>query len=242
MRDFATGDLHVIDYEYGSYNYRGYEFGNHFCEWIIDYSYPKHPKYMLKPAQYPTENQKETLFRSYLTKLNELQGKKGPVTKEQIYELQKEADYFIMVPHFAWSLWAIVQAGSSKIDFGYMEYAIERIEQYFELKEKLFLKYKLYGTPADGVKLFEERLKFYNDKVHEGEAVLENKKQEKILAENLARRLVAEAQQSEDILKEHQLALEEAQKEFDHVTEERIKAEQVAQLTKDALSKAEKEA
>lgn len=33
----------VIDYEYCSYNYRGFDIANHFCEWVYDYSNERPP-------------------------------------------------------------------------------------------------------------------------------------------------------------------------------------------------------
>ncbi|KAF3836844.1 hypothetical protein F7725_004308, partial [Dissostichus mawsoni] len=35
----TTDRLMLIDFEYSSYNYRGFDFGNHFCEWMYDYTY-----------------------------------------------------------------------------------------------------------------------------------------------------------------------------------------------------------
>ena len=32
----GTEILHLIDYEYASYNYRGFDFGNHFAEWCVN--------------------------------------------------------------------------------------------------------------------------------------------------------------------------------------------------------------
>jgi len=223
MRSYSSGELHAIDYEYGSYNYRGYEFGNHFCEWIIDYSYPHHPNYKLKPEQYPTYTQREVLFRAYLTKLKQLQGKTPTVSSEEIQQLQTEADYFIMAPHLAWALWGIVQAGSSKIEFGYMEYSLGRIEQYFELKENLIIKYHLYDSHEDGIKVLESQLERYINKSSKIETDLIKTKLDKKKVEKLW----------EDI--------DKAKAAFTKAEGERIKAEKEEALVKERLSKAEKE-
>lgn len=29
----------LVDFEYSSYNYRGFDIGNYFCEWVYDYIY-----------------------------------------------------------------------------------------------------------------------------------------------------------------------------------------------------------
>lgn len=36
-------ELVVIDFEYCSYNYRGFDVANHFLEWQFDYTAPKYP-------------------------------------------------------------------------------------------------------------------------------------------------------------------------------------------------------
>jgi thiamine kinase-like enzyme len=38
LHNNVTHELHFIDFEYSNYNYRGFDFGNHFCEWMIEYS------------------------------------------------------------------------------------------------------------------------------------------------------------------------------------------------------------
>lgn len=41
--------LRIIDFEYGSYNYRGFDFGNHFCEWTLDYTATEWPRFRYMP-------------------------------------------------------------------------------------------------------------------------------------------------------------------------------------------------
>ena len=36
-----------------------------------------------------------------------------------------------------WAMWAVVQAARSEIHFGYMEYAVQRLEQYYKWKKTL---------------------------------------------------------------------------------------------------------
>ncbi|CAB0017013.1 unnamed protein product [Nesidiocoris tenuis] len=43
----TSDSLVVIDFEYCSYNYRGFDFANHFCEWFYDYS-NQEPPYFYK--------------------------------------------------------------------------------------------------------------------------------------------------------------------------------------------------
>lgn len=49
--------LMLIDFEYSSYNYRGFDIGNHFCEWMYDYNYEKYPFFRANILKYPTKKQ-----------------------------------------------------------------------------------------------------------------------------------------------------------------------------------------
>nr|XP_020469891.1 choline/ethanolamine kinase-like isoform X2 [Monopterus albus] len=49
--------LMLIDFEYSSYNYRGFDLGNHFCEWMYDYTYKQWPFYKATLENYPTREQ-----------------------------------------------------------------------------------------------------------------------------------------------------------------------------------------
>jgi len=110
--------------------------------WIIKKK--EYPKFELKPQLYPTESQQKEFITSYLTKYKQLGGEANTqVTEDEINKLQKEVDHFSPVPHLMWALWGIIQSGSSSIDFGYLEFSVGRIEQYFRLKDKLVTKHNL---------------------------------------------------------------------------------------------------
>lgn len=50
--------LVLIDYEYCSYNHRGFDLANHFIEWAYDYTNPNYPYFYEKFDQYPSLEQK----------------------------------------------------------------------------------------------------------------------------------------------------------------------------------------
>ncbi|KAM9854126.1 choline/ethanolamine kinase [Aulostomus maculatus] len=132
----STERLMLIDFEYSSYNYRGFDFGNHFCEWMYDYTYNQWPFYKAKPEDYPTREQQLHFMRSYLAE----QRKSTDVPKDQAQIEEAmiiEANRFALASHFLWGLWSIIQAKISKIEFGYMDYAQCRFDAYFKQK-KLF--------------------------------------------------------------------------------------------------------
>ncbi|XP_024111310.1 choline kinase alpha isoform X3 [Pongo abelii] len=130
--------LMLIDFEYSSYNYRGFDIGNHFCEWMYDYSYEKYPFFRANIRKYPTNKQQLHFISSYLPAFqNDFENlnteEKSIIEEEMLLEVNR----FALASHFLWGLWSIVQAKISSIEFGYMDYAQARFDAYFHQKRKL---------------------------------------------------------------------------------------------------------
>uniref|UniRef100_A0A8C6YEG4 ethanolamine kinase n=1 Tax=Naja naja TaxID=35670 RepID=A0A8C6YEG4_NAJNA len=53
----STDRLMLIDFEYSSYNYRGFDIANHFCEWVYSYAHDEWPFYKASPENYPSREQ-----------------------------------------------------------------------------------------------------------------------------------------------------------------------------------------
>ena len=53
--------IQPIDFEYCAYNFRGYDFGNHFLEWCYDYHVYEFPWYKENLDDYPTKEQQVDL-------------------------------------------------------------------------------------------------------------------------------------------------------------------------------------
>ncbi|XP_062990530.1 choline/ethanolamine kinase [Elgaria multicarinata webbii] len=135
-REASSSDrLMLIDFEYSSYNYRGFDIANHFCEWVYNYAHDQWPFYKSSPENYPSRCQQLHFIRCYL---EEAAGKNAPLSpseQERIEaEMLVEISRFTMASHFFWGLWSIVQAKISTIEFGYLEYAQCRFEAYFQQK------------------------------------------------------------------------------------------------------------
>ncbi|KAL2915055.1 hypothetical protein HK105_205378 [Polyrhizophydium stewartii] len=116
-----TDSVNFIDYEYGCYSFRGFDIGNHFCEWAgfdCDWSL------------YPSEQQQKTWLRAYHA---EATGKQP--TDAQLTALHHEALKFSLAAHFFWAVWALVQAEISDLDFDYLEYAVMRLAEFDRRKE-----------------------------------------------------------------------------------------------------------
>ncbi|KAK6248414.1 hypothetical protein QUC31_019979 [Theobroma cacao] len=116
--------LYFIDFEYGSYNYRGFDIGNHFNEYAgydCDYSL------------YPSKDEQYLFFRHYLQP-----EKPYEVSEKDLEALYVETNTFMLTSHLYWALWAIIQARMSPIDFDYLGYFFLRYNEYRRQKEMCF--------------------------------------------------------------------------------------------------------
>lgn len=117
------GPLQFIDFEYGSYSYRGFDLGNHFNEWAgfdCDYS------------RYPSAQQQRKFLSCYMAAMPG----DGPVAEEALQKAAVEANAFALASHQYWGVWALIQARYSPIDFDYLEYSGLRWAEYYRRKEE----------------------------------------------------------------------------------------------------------
>ncbi|CAN0900239.1 Probable ethanolamine kinase, partial [Linum grandiflorum] len=115
------GKLYLIDFEYGSYSYRGFDIGNHFNEYAgYDCDY----------TLYPNKEQQYHFFRHYLRPDNP-----DEASKEELEEVYVESNTFMLASHIFWALWALIQAKMSPIDFDYLGYFFLRYNEYKKKKE-----------------------------------------------------------------------------------------------------------
>jgi len=135
-----------IDYEFASYNYRGFDLANHFIEWVYDYGTKVFPFYIRDKKQYPTRNQRINWLKSYLKTYEEQQQLQEENNmphststqsniKNQIEDLLDEIDAFSLASHLLWAVWSIKQGQTSGIQFGYFNYANDRLKDYSLEKE-----------------------------------------------------------------------------------------------------------
>lgn len=122
---FKGHEVDFIDYEYGNYNFRGFDIANHFCEYAgFDCDFSK----------YPSKEFQIKWLATYLQEFN------STGTAEELQAFYKEVSTFSLAAHFFWGLWALIQAQYSDISFDYMSYSIMRFDE-FE-KAKLLLNNK----------------------------------------------------------------------------------------------------
>ncbi|XP_044135837.1 choline/ethanolamine kinase isoform X1 [Bufo gargarizans] len=124
--------LMLIDFEYSSYNYRGFDVGNHFCEWVYNYHHDEWPFYKAQLSNYPTREQQLHFLRSYLLESCPELGEEERCAEAAA--MVTEVNRFALASHFFWGLWSILQAKMSTIEFGYLDYALSRFDAYFQQK------------------------------------------------------------------------------------------------------------
>ncbi|NXW11981.1 CHKA kinase, partial [Fregetta grallaria] len=117
----SSDKLMLIDFEYSSYNYRGFDIGNHFCEWVYNYTHDSWPFFKASAENYPSRQQQLHFIRHYLS---EDSGRRGDTTHEEQARIEEEMlteiNRFALASHFFWGLWSILQAKISTIKFGYL--------------------------------------------------------------------------------------------------------------------------
>ncbi|XP_063164931.1 choline/ethanolamine kinase isoform X1 [Candoia aspera] len=133
----STDRLMLIDFEYSSYNYRGFDIANHFCEWVYSYAHNQWPFYKASLENYPSREQQLHFIRCYLEEAGGKAAAPSPEDRERLEaEMLLEISRFTLASHFFWGLWSILQAKISTIEFGYLEYAQCRFEAYFQQKAR----------------------------------------------------------------------------------------------------------
>jgi len=149
----------LIDYEYSSYNYRGYDIANYFNESTIDYNNPEYPYYSIDEKKYPSDFDLIDFIKYYLFyfkfdehKFDEILALNDDdyfkqIIKEnysldefnaEIEEIFAEVKVCTMLSHYYWVLWSIVMSKNSDIQFDYLHYAKRRFEVYQKLKQEYY--------------------------------------------------------------------------------------------------------
>lgn len=156
-------ELMIIDFEYCSYNYRGFDLANHFLEWTFDYSNKDYPFFFHNKQQFPDSVQKKAFLDTYLKTSHLIRGQVD-VPVDEIVEkaerdlLEREIDFFKRASHLFWSLWAIVYC-DQEIEFGYWEYADCRLKEYYEAKETYLKRYKKVGGQQEQQQVDREKVR-----------------------------------------------------------------------------------
>lgn len=141
MKNGETGQIKLIDFEYGGINFVGFDIANHFNEFAGGPEKKTgEPDYSL----FPDESRQKLFITAYVqasrsfTATNGSANNHASTEEEEISKLVKEVRAFVLVNHFYWGLWGVNQAAAEGTeDFDYLAYASHRFNRYFEEKEEL---------------------------------------------------------------------------------------------------------
>lgn len=184
MYNSETKKLCFIDYEYGAYNFRGkflvspkiisvgFDFGNHFAEWSVVYTDPEYPFFHVESERYPNAQQQLEFCTSYLRQKQAFQKDLPAVAPEdnlqdeyvfavQLSRLIAEANQFSLASHMLWAFWSIIQASSSDINFGFLEFGIARIREYYKRKDDYLYKHvydRVYTSPGSKTYAYKKKI------------------------------------------------------------------------------------
>jgi len=127
----------LIDFEYANYNFRGFDFGNFFCEWTINNNYPHYPHFQYEPSLYPSLETQRDFFTHYLQSIykNTPEAIPPQQLQQQVESLVEEAKVFRLCSHIFWGIWAVLQSKYSAIEFGFLEYAKVRLGEFVRLQD-----------------------------------------------------------------------------------------------------------
>ncbi|CAG8543327.1 4304_t:CDS:2 [Acaulospora colombiana] len=138
----GSNQLVVVDFEYAGYNYRGFDIGNHFCEWAYDYSGPD--PHVLHRDWYPNEEEQLNFLEAYLETQDQESGSTKFSSKDQslLQKMLVECNAFALASHMMWGIWGLVQSFQSEIEFDYLSYGIQRLNAFNDLKEEHYRQIK----------------------------------------------------------------------------------------------------
>lgn len=117
---------------------RGFDFGNHFCEWMFNNNYEKYPFFQYNFEFYPNREQQVNFLAAYIEEYKKARSSKDVnmsvedieddndkensdhFEKLEIEQLLREANCFALMSHLFWIFWSICQASVCKIQFEYL--------------------------------------------------------------------------------------------------------------------------
>jgi thiamine kinase-like enzyme len=130
-------DILIIDFEYSGISYRGYDIGNHFCEWMADYHCDK--PHELDPKRYPSKKEQLAFLSSYVAayEAHDQVTLSEDERERLVHGLYLEANKYGLMSHVVWGLWGLLQSINSTIQFDYFAYGMQRLWMFHDLRPKM---------------------------------------------------------------------------------------------------------
>ncbi|KCV70249.1 hypothetical protein H696_02579 [Fonticula alba] len=152
------GRVTMVDLEYAGFAPRGFDIGNHFCEWAADY-HSSEP-HVFHFHLYPSVAEQRAFIRAYLAEYRRLEAlgsvrldpylhTDGPppleaeaaalgISSEEVDQVLLESTRYALVSHLLWILWGLISAHCvppSEIDFDFGAYASLRWVEYWRVRD-----------------------------------------------------------------------------------------------------------
>jgi len=133
MKHTKTGEIKLIDFEYGGVNYAAFDIANHFNEHAGGTDKKDGvPDYSL----FPDEDRQKEFITTYVQKSRSLRSDVNSNEwdeDEEIKTVVEEVKAFICCNHLYWGLWGVNQSAVEGTDeFDYLAYAFHRFQRYYE--------------------------------------------------------------------------------------------------------------
>lgn len=148
MMHDEDGTITIIDYEYASYNPVAYDIANHFCEMAADYH--TDTPHVLDYSKYPGPEERGRFIEQYLVSSGEEEA-----SEALIDQMLNDVEKYALASHIFWGLWGIISAHVNNIDFDYISYAKQRLEQYWLMKPLVLNQQGKNSNGFSGTRVFE---------------------------------------------------------------------------------------
>uniref|UniRef100_A0A7S4M562 ethanolamine kinase n=1 Tax=Vannella robusta TaxID=1487602 RepID=A0A7S4M562_9EUKA len=116
----AENTITFIDFEYCCNFFRGFDIGNHFCEYAGVERNLDFDKY------FPSLDQRTEFVRQYCESFYG-----SACSEDKIMALLLEADDGALLSHFFWGVWGLVQSTCSSLEFDFTDYARKRLFRFY---------------------------------------------------------------------------------------------------------------
>jgi choline/ethanolamine kinase len=152
LRPAAADDavsVTLIDYEYSLTAPCGYDIANHFCEWAADYGEDADGGMLNYPLRYPGHADRLAFCAAYLIAMQLQCPNPAPRNiSEDALALAGAVERYALASHLLWGLWGVIKSHQSSLDWDYLGYARQRLDEYRLHKARVEQQYGSLTIPV----------------------------------------------------------------------------------------------
>jgi ethanolamine kinase len=122
----------LIDFEYTGWSTCAFDIANHWCE---------HAGFDCKYAEsYPSADTQRVFLQHYATvAAPDFFSREEPAQVQQLLDAMRHTvNQYALVSHLYWSIWAVIQAKHSPVEFDYLGYSARRQQGFAKHKQEFF--------------------------------------------------------------------------------------------------------